>query len=290
VAIKTCGVVGMGLMGGSLGLALRARGIAIAAVDENRESLSRALERGAADRASTDPVLLSDVDLVVICTPPSAIVSTAAHVLAHLKSGCLLTDFGSVKAPIVKAIEPLLTPRARYVGLHPMCGTAGHGIESARQDLFLGSVLIATPTERTTASALDEASELATLLGMRLLRLSPEEHDRQIAVVSHLPYLMSIALTRLAPGFECAGPSFRDATRVALSPSALWGQILSLNHSHLIAAIDQIREELARLGALRGDALERTLEEARELRSRWDVLPVSQGISDRVSEREKGRS
>ncbi len=278
-------------MGGSLGLALRARGIAIAALDENPASLSRALERGAADRASTDPAVLSNADLIVICTPPSTIVTAAARVLPHLRSGSLLTDFGSIKAPIVEGIEPLLTPGARFLGLHPMCGTAGQGIESAREDLFSGAVLIATPTERTAASALDEVSELAALLGMGMLRLSPEEHDRQIAVVSHLPYLLSIALTRLASGCECAGPSFRDATRVAMSPSELWGQIVSLNRSHVLAAIDQIREELVRLGGLQGDALAKTLEETRELRSAWERnLSVGQGVSHPVSEKGKGRS
>src|SRR5262252_11060047 len=251
-------------MGGSLGLALRSRGVTVLAVEENPASLQRALARGAADRASADPSILREAELVVICTPPRAIAAAAARALPHLKPGCLLADFGSVKAPIVQQIDALLTPGVRFIGLHPMCGTAGQGIEAARQDLFAGAVLIATPTARTESSALAQVDEFARLLGMRLVCLSPEVHDRQIAAVSHIPYLVSVALTRLAPGVQCAGPAFRDATRVATSPPVLWEQILSMNRSHLLAAVEQLCEEINRLGNLQGDALKKALDKARE--------------------------
>src|SRR5712664_3039981 len=114
-------------MGGSLGLALRERGIAVAAVDENAAALEIALAKGAADRGSAEPSILAGADLVVISTPPSAIVGAAARVLPYLKAGSLLCDFGSVKVPIVRGIEALLTSTTRFVGLHPMCGTAGQG-------------------------------------------------------------------------------------------------------------------------------------------------------------------
>ncbi len=271
MAIQVCGIVGVGLIGGSLGLALRARGASVVALDESPASLEGALRRGAADRGSTDPSILEQADLVVICTPPRAIVDAAARVLPHLKTGSLLADFGSVKAPIVQQIESLPTSGVRFIGLHPMCGTAGQGIEAAREDLFAGAVLIATPTARTASSALDDVAELASLLKMRLVRLTPEEHDRQIALLSHLPYLVSVALTRLAPGFESAGPSFREATRVAMSPPALWEEILALNRSQVLPAVDLICEELARLADLQGERLENALEQARSLRTRWQL-------------------
>jgi prephenate dehydrogenase len=151
-----------------------------------------------------------------------------------------------------------------------MCGTAGQGIEAARQDIFAGAVLVATPTERTPSSALADAGELARLLGMRIVRLTPEEHDRQIALLSHVPYLLSVALTRLAPGIDCAGPSFRDATRVARSPPALWEEILSLNHSQVAAAADLVCRELSRLGALQGERLSEELEQAQRRATDWD--------------------
>ena len=262
MSIETCGIIGVGLMGGSLGLALRSRGVTVLAVEENPTSLRRALARGAADRASADPSILREAELVVICTPPRAIAAAAERALPHLKPGCLLADFGSVKAPVVQQIDALLTPAVRFIGLHPMCGTEGQGIEAAREDLFAGAVLVATPTERTPSSAVADAGELASLLGMRIVRLTPEEHDRQIALLSHVPYLLSVALTRLAPGVDCAGPSFRDATRVARSPPLLWEEILTLNHSQVAAAADLVCRELSRLGALPGERLKEELEQA----------------------------
>ena len=270
MSIETCGVIGVGLIGGSLGLALKSRGVTVLAVEENPDSLRRALARGAADRGSADPSILRDAELVVICTPPRAIAAAAARALPHLKPGGLLADFGSVKGPIVNQIEALLTPDARFIGMHPMCGTAGQGIEAAREDLFAGAVLVATPTERTPSSALADAGELARLLGMRLVRLTPEEHDRQVALLSHVPYLLSVALTRLAPGSECAGPSFRDATRVAKSPPALWEEILSLNHLQVAAAADLVSQELSRLGDLQGEPLREQLEQAQRRAAGWD--------------------
>jgi prephenate dehydrogenase len=181
-----------------------------------------------------------------------------------------LSDFGSVKAPIVRAIEPLLPPAVRFLGLHPMCGTAGQGIDSARADLFAGAVLIATPTERTDPSTAADLASIGDLLQMRVLRMSPEEHDRQVAIVSHLPYLISVGLTRLATGIECAGPSFRDATRVAMSPAGLWEQILSLNRANVLEAVEKIRGELLRLGGLKSEQLQRALEQARAARSGFE--------------------
>jgi len=291
VAIKVCGIVGVGLMGGSLGLALRARGVSVAAVDESSAALNLAMKRGAADTVSADPSILAGAELVVVCTPPRAIVAAAASALPHLKQGCLVCDFASIKAPIVQAIEPMLTSAVRYLGLHPMCGTAGQGIEAAQEDLFAGAVLIATPTARTESSALAQVDEFARLLGMRLVCLSPEVHDRQIAAVSHVPYLVSVALTRLAPGVQCAGPAFRDATRVATSPPVLWEQILSMNRSHLLAAVEQLCEEIKRLGNLQGEALESALDKARELRLSWErILPPASSAEAAADAKEKDQT
>ena len=291
MAIKACGIVGVGLMGGSLGLALRARGVPVAAVDESSAALNLAMKRGAADTISAEPSILAGAELVVICTPPRSVVAAAAHALPHLKQGCLLCDFGSIKAPIVHAIEPLLTTGVRFLGLHPMCGTAGQGMEAAREDLFAGAVLIATPTAHTESSALEQADELAQLLGMRLVCLSPEEHDRQVATLSHVPYLISVALARLAPGVQCAGPAFRDATRVATSPPALWEQILSMNRSHLLAAVEQLCEEIKRLGNLQGEALKNALEKVRELRLSWErIQPPASSAEAAADAKEKDQT
>ena len=277
MAIGNCGIIGIGLMGGSLGLALRCRGVRVVAVDESEAALGRALEKGAADEGSPDPTILSNADLVVICTPPRAILPAAAKALPHLTPGSLVADFASVKGPLVYQLEELLQPKLRFIGLHPMCGSAGQGVEAAQAALFTGAVLVMTPTTATVRSALEEAGELARLLQMRVISLTPEEHDRQVAWVSHLPYLLAAALARVAPGLDCAGPSFRDATRVAMSPPVLWEEILSLNRSHLAAAVDQLCAELSRLGGLEGERLKAALEEARSRRGGWDALRKGNG-------------
>jgi prephenate dehydrogenase len=261
-----CGIVGVGLIGGSLGLALRALGVRVIGLDSDAAALSTAVARGAIDRASRDARDLGRADLVILCVPPLQIASAAEMVMPFLKSGCLLTEVGSVKAPIAAAIERILAPSVRFLGMHPMCGTEGRGIESARADLFERAPLFLTPSSRTHPSAVRDLEELGGLLRMRVIQLTPEEHDRQVAAVSHLVYLLSIALTRTAPGTDCAGPAFRDATRVALSPTALWRQILSLNRDNLRAAIERLHQELDRISSLEGRQLEEALEEARTLR------------------------
>lgn len=253
-------------MGGSLGLALRGLGVRVIGLDLDPAVLNAARARGAIDRGTQDPRDLAAAGLVVLSVPPQEITPTAERIIPFLQSGSLLTEVGSVKAPIALAIERVLPPSLRFLGMHPMCGNEGHGIASAKADLFEGAPLILTPTSRTDPSALRDLEELGHLLRMRLLQLSPDEHDRQIAAVSHVVYLLSIALTRTAPGTDCAGPAFRDATRVALSPTGLWRQILSLNRDNVRMAIQRLYQELERISSLDERQLEQALEEARTLR------------------------
>ncbi len=259
-------------MGGSLGLALRARGVRVVGLDSHAPSLSTGLSRGAIDRATQDPKDLGRAELVILCVSPERMAPVAGKVMPFLRSGCLLSEIASVKAPIAAAIERVLAPSVRFLGMHPMCGTEGRGIEYARGDLFEGSPLILTASPSTDPSALLDLEELGRLLGMRVSHLTPEEHDRQIAAVSHLVYLVSVALTRTAPSVDCAGPAFRDATRVALSPAALWKEILHLNRDPVLAAMRRLCSELERLSNLEGRQLEEALEEARVLRETQSEL------------------
>jgi prephenate dehydrogenase len=259
-------------MGGSFGLALRAVGVRVMGLDSNPHSLSLALKRGAIDSGSSDPGLLASCDLTLLCVPPGRTVEVAREIFPLLRRGSLLADIAGIKAPIVEAMEALLPPSVRFLGLHPMCGTAGQGIEGARADLFHGAALVLTPTANTPSSALEQAEELARVLKMRPIRMDPEEHDRQMAALSHLPYLIAVALTRTAPGFESAGPAIRDATRVAMSPSSLWREILSLNSQNVRRALQSLQAELQRLSDLTGPDLERALEEARRTRAQWQEL------------------
>lgn len=263
VAIEECGIIGVGLIGGSLGLALRAHGIQVVGLDERTSTLQKALAMGAIDRAATGPAELDRADLAILCVSPAQIVPMAGEVIPFLKAGCLLTEVASVKAPIATAMRTVLKRSVRFVGMHPMCGTEGTGIESARADLFDGAPLVVTPSPESDPAAVQELEDLGRILKMRVLRLSPEEHDRQVAEVSHLPYLISVALAAIGADSECAGPAFRDATRVALSPSLLWKEIVSLNREPVLAAVGRLCRDLNRLSGLEGQKLEDALEAAR---------------------------
>lgn len=253
-AARRIAVVGLGLIGGSLGMRIRDRGLArVIGVDVDPQVARRARERGAADETSTDLAAVRDAEIVIIAVPLDRIVSVAREVAEHATRGAILSEVGSVKAPVVAALEGL--GRVRYVGGHPMFGTEAQGIHAAASALADGQPYVLTPTASTDPDALERLRRLVLDLGMRPVILSPEVHDRLVAEVSHLPYLVALALRALAQAeaHEVAGPAFRDATRVAQSPTALWREILRQNRADVLAALDrftgrlgQIREDLER--------------------------------------------
>jgi len=268
-------IVGVGLIGGSLGMELRARGLAreVVGVTRVEDTIAAARARGAIDRGTVDPVAgVAGADLVVLATPPDLVVPMARRVLPHLGAGALLTDVASVKADIVRAIEPLASPdRVTFVGGHPMAGNEGQGIAAAEPGLFEGAVYLLTPTERTPPSAVKRLADLVRSIGAVPVELSPDEHDRAVALTSHLPYLVAAALMRATTAADrAAGPAFLGATRVAGSPVAMWAEICRANQASIQKALAAFREELARLEAAiaDGDRLGAMLEAARQARLR----------------------
>ncbi len=269
-------IIGVGLIGGSLGMALRGRALAGEVVGVTRvpETIAAARARGAIDRGTVDPVEGVDgADLVVLATPPDLVVPMARRALPHLRAGALVTDVASVKAEIVRAIEALLRPGSRvaFLGGHPMAGNEGRGIAAAAASLFEGAVYLLTPTPRTPADACERLTGLARALGARPVAMDPEAHDRAVAVVSHLPYLVAAALVGICGSAgNAAGPAFLGATRVAGSPVEMWAQICRLNREPIQGALRAFREELARLEAALadGDGFDALLERARRARLR----------------------
>lgn len=269
-------IIGVGLIGGSLGMALRARGLAREVVGVARvpETIAAACERGAIDRGTVDPAAGVDgSDLVILATPPDLVVPMARRVLPHLSRDALLTDVASVKAEIVRSAEALVRPErgVAFVGGHPMAGNEGRGISAASATLFEGTVYLLTPTPRTPPAAVDRLSSLARALGAAPVALDPDEHDRTVALVSHLPYLVAAALVGVSgPAAPAAGPAFLGATRVAGSPVELWAQICRLNREPIQSALRVFREELSRLEAALadGDRFDAMLESARQARLR----------------------
>jgi prephenate dehydrogenase len=245
-------ILGVGLLGGSLGLALKSRlsSSNVIGYGHRRASLNSALEIGAIDEAYDGAAeAVRGADLVVLCTPVGILIDMLRQIGPALKAGAVVTDVGSTKRSVVRAAEEVLAEVAHFVGSHPMAGSEKRGVEFARADLFENATCIVTPTNQTNAAALSEVEGFWRLLGMRVVRLAPDEHDRHLAAVSHLPHAVAAALVAMqAEGaLPLAGKGFLDATRIAGGDGGLWRDILIDNADNLKAALARLREELARV-------------------------------------------
>jgi prephenate dehydrogenase len=270
-------IIGVGLIGGSLGLALKKAGLArtIVGVGHRQTSLDAARTCGAADRttlSATEGVRQSD--LVVLATPVSLFEETLRQIAPALPRAAVVIDVGSTKAAVVPAMESLMPDGCAFVGCHPVAGSEQRGIAHARADLFAGAACVVTPTERTPPDALGRVVRTWAKLGMTVRLLAPAEHDRLLAEVSHLPHVVAAALVR-AVGAEAeslAGPGWADTTRVASGDAALWRDILMSNAAEVATAIEKFQGVLAEFSTVlrRRDApsLEGLLAEAKARRDR----------------------
>jgi prephenate dehydrogenase len=219
------------------------------------ESADEVLRRQLADTASTDLAAACEgAELIILCTTVDSMGALAKQIAsAPTAPNCVVTDVGSVKAPVVDALEDvLLKSGCQFVGSHPMAGSEKGGLEAAKADLFDNSVCIITPTLFTTDHALQTAHWLWTLLGCSLLEMPPDEHDRKAGRISHLPRLTAVvttlaALRRDISAADCAGNGFRDTTRIAAGDPAMWTGIVGQNRAEILAALQDAREALAEL-------------------------------------------
>ncbi len=269
-------VVGLGLLGGSVARAARARHVAAEVVGVSRTAavLAEARARGVIDQATSDLVQgVREAELVVLCTPVGTLPDLVRTAWPHLQTGAILTDVGSVKGEVVAAAEGC-PPRgdAAFVGGHPMAGSERSGFAASRPDLFEGATTILTPTSRTPPEAVARVRAFWEALGSRVRILSPEAHDRAVAAVSHLPQLAAYGLVAAADGhaLALAGRGFADTTRIAASAEALWTDIFRGNRGPLLDALERYRGVLNRWEALirAGDwvGLEASLAAARAAR------------------------
>lgn len=239
-------LVGTGLIGGSIGLALKERmpDAVVTAFDRDAEVSAAAVERGAADRAApTVEEAAAGADLVFIATPVGAVVEATLRAAEAASSGAILTDVGSVKSHLVVEVEKSLPSSVNFIGGHPMAGSEMDGIEAAEATLFAGAWWILTPTARSDERAYSRLHALLTTLGARVMALDPAEHDRLLALISHLPQLVATTLMERAAAQGAEDPSvlalaaggFRDVTRIAASNPRIWVDICAAN-SRAIAA------------------------------------------------------
>ena len=270
-------IVGLGLIGGSVGMEARRRRLARVVVGLSRRpaTIRRARTRGAIDWGTTDPArAVRDADLVVLATPVDMIAPRARSLAPCMRPGGLLTDAGSTKAAIVEALDHRLPRRVAFVGAHPVAGSEQRGLAAAQAGLFDGSLCIVTPTAQTNPQALAAVSRFWARLGMQVVRMSPARHDRLLAGGSHLPHLIAYALAgSVSPGLPRAPRSFLDMTRIARSEPDLWDDIFLSSRQPLLAALVSFTKELEQLGraVARGDraSLRRRLTRAK---ARRDVL------------------
>jgi len=269
-------IVGVGLLGGSLGLAIRLAmpDAEIVGFGHRPSTIERAIACGAIHRGEPNLRRAVDgADLVILCTPVGLFEDLMEQFAPGLKTGAIVTDVGSTKRSIVRLAERLLPKGVHFVGSHPMAGSEKRGVEFARADLFRGNVCILTPASHTEPAALRSVANFWTLLGMTIRQISPEEHDQRLAEVSHLPHAVAAALVTMQDdeSLQLLGKGFLDATRISAGDGALWRDIFLDNRDNVHAAIGKLRATLDHLDSLltddNSDALRLWLDSAAQRRS-----------------------
>jgi prephenate dehydrogenase len=256
VARERLGILGLGLIGGSLALALKGKRGApeVWGCDRNRKHVRQALAAGAIARGCSEREL-SGCDIVVVCIPVLSSVKAIRSIGLRMRPGTILTDAGSVKTDIVREGERAVGKGAFFVGGHPIAGTEASGFHAADPFLFRGRSFISTPTRRTDGEALRRVERLWRLAGSKVsLRMDPKTHDHVFAYVSHLPHVVAYSLvhsvatlpSRVPLGYSAGG--FRDFTRIASSNPEMWKDIVLQNRTEVLRAINHFRRNLDLLG------------------------------------------
>lgn len=277
-------IAGTGLLGGSIGLALRAAGYRGRRIGVGRReaTLETARARGCVDETSTDLAgVLGEDQLVVLAAPLGQFAALLETVGRSGARNVAVTDAGSTKARVCADAQRLLADPGWFVGAHPMAGSERQGPEHARGDLFTGRPCILTPTGATHPQALAAATWLWTTLGMRLLRMDPAEHDRQVAAISHLPHAAAVVLVHLAAdaaAMRVASSGFRDTTRVASGSPEVWADIFESNRAAVADALARYGELLDHFRAVlthgSRDDLLALLRQAKERRDAWHECQI----------------
>lgn len=252
--LDTVAIVGVGLIGGSLGMALRQRNLAknVVGIDRQQIALRVARRVGAVTHTTIDLNKgVADAELIVVCTPSGQIVETVRQAAQHCPERTLITDVGSVKQAIVEALDTGLARGCRFLGGHPLAGSEKTGPNNAVAEMFDGRVSILTPTKNTRAEDFDLLEEFWQALGSVVVRMTPEEHDQALALTSHLPHVVAAALAGVIPEkyFRLSGAGLLGVTRLAGSDPQLWTQILMLNRDNILTALEQYGSCLASLHA-----------------------------------------
>jgi prephenate dehydrogenase len=275
-------VVGVGLVGGSFAWGAKRRGLArqVIGVDVDPASSRRAVEAGVVDAMTATADGVRGADVVVLAVPVGRLEAVAREVAPFTTPATIVTDVGSVKAPVVERLEPLF---ARFVGGHPMAGGERSGVGAASAGLFDGARCVLTPTPRTDSQAIDVVERLWAGLGASVIKLSPSAHDELVAAVSHVPHVAAAALVNAAAAaaegraLSLAAGGFRDTTRIASGSPDLWRDICLMNREPVLAMLKSYLREVEGMR----DAIERG-----DRGVLFDALSRARASRDRVPEGE----
>ncbi len=283
-------IVGVGLLGGSIGLAVRRHRLAgeVAGYVRRKSSLKDCERVGAVDYATTDLLAaVSNADLVILCTPLAQMRLIAEKFLPALKRGAIVTDVGSVKSGVVRELESIIARAgAHFVGSHPMAGGEKMGVLAARADLYANAVCVVTPTKKSSAPAVRKVEKFWKSLGARVLKLDATQHDLLVSRSSHLPHVVAATLANLVlnptgskmQAALCA-TGFRDTTRIASGSPEMWRDIALANRQNLSKALVAFVAELKKFqGVLKyGDAraIEKFYATAKQRRDNWCAKAAS---------------
>ncbi|MDX1964810.1 MAG: prephenate dehydrogenase [Pirellulales bacterium] len=249
---STVAIVGVGLIGGSLGLALRERKLArrVVGIGRHTQSLAEAESLGAISVGTTDLAAgVKDAELIILATPVASIVPLAREIASLAAENAIMTDCGSTKRQIVRDLVKNYPRGIQFVGSHPLAGGEKQGPLAAKADLLNGKYVVLTPGTKQSAesSAVLAVADFWTSLGATVVFMSPREHDKSLAAVSHLPHLAAAALARMTSMADlplCA-TGWRDTTRIAAGDARLWTEIALSNQDYLVAALEKYQRELA---------------------------------------------
>lgn len=249
-------IIGLGLIGGSLGLALVRAGFTVSGWDHHPETIKEAFQSGAINHLPDDfRDAVAEASVVFIATPVDSIAATIKSCLPYVRPGTVFSDLGSIKQNVLEEVFSILPSLYHFVGGHPMSGSEQHGIRAADPFLFQNAAYIIIEDSRTASQAVEVVVKLIESTGAQIIRLSAAEHDRIVGMVSHLPHLIAATLAKTAgeaetihPGtLSLAAGGFRDTTRIAMGSPEVWHGIIFGNLQQVIKAIDAFQDELDHL-------------------------------------------
>lgn len=245
-------IIGLGLIGGSLALAIKEKHLAgqVIGVSRKQSTIRRALSLGVVDAVSLDVKKgVRHSDLVILATPILKIIDIGKGMSSALKKGAIVTDTGSTKEAIVRRLESSLQDSVSFVGSHPLAGSEKSGLDYIEKDLFKGAYCILTKTSRTNPKTLSKIKKFWELLGMKVEVMNPEKHDRVVSKLSHLPHAAAVGLSNASGGLNLhlAAGGFKDTTRIASSSPELWRDIFITNRKNIARDIMVLKKELSKI-------------------------------------------